>query len=164
MLFRWISALLLSLAIVAGATDASAQAVGAHAPRASDVMRTIERSASRVQHLLGETRASGDAERASCVDRRLSQITATLRLALERTHRAHRHDQRGDQAQAERERALITRLESHVRSLERDARACIDPELEVGPDRTRVTVIIDPSVPTDAIVDPFEPRSALAGR
>lgn len=160
------AAVALSIAVdVAGAQVAAAQDAGPSRARASDVLVTIERSASRIQHLLGETRASGDATRAGCVDLRLSQITATLRLALERSHRAMRYEERGDRTMAARERALIARLAGHVRTLEHDARRCVDPEGEIAPNRTRVTVVIDPSVPRDALVDPVaDRRSPFFGR
>lgn len=122
-------------------------------PRPADVVRTIERTASRIQHMLGELRRAGDARQARCVDATLSQITATLRLALDRITRATRFDERGDAPMAERERALIVRLQLRARELEREARRCVDPE-DVGPNRTRVTTIIEPSVPTDAIEEP----------
>ncbi|UJR86110.1 hypothetical protein [Sandaracinus amylolyticus] len=129
--------------------------------RPSEVVRTLERSATRIQHLLGETRRVGDVRRASCVDQQLSQLTATLRLALERQQRANRYEDRGDRGMAERERALITRLAARGHELEREAQLCVDPDaLEAN--RTRVTVLIDPDVPTDAIAEVTDRRAVFA--
>lgn len=161
----WLAlALAPAVASAQGAGSAARGAALGSAQRASDVVRAIERHTSRVQHLLGEQRAAGDATRAACVDARLSEISATLRLAIERANRATRYQERGDGAMAERERALIARLASRARELERDARGCVDPEGEIAPGRTRVTVIIDPSVPRDAIEDPADRRGTLAFR
>ncbi|AKF10484.1 hypothetical protein [Sandaracinus amylolyticus] len=129
--------------------------------RSSEVVRTLERSATRIQHLLGETRRAGDVRRASCVDEQLSQLTATLRLALERQHRANRHEDRGDRVMAERERALITRLSARGQELEREAQLCVDPDALEG-NRTRVTVLIDPDVPDDALEEITDRRAVFA--
>ena len=132
----------------------------------ADVVREIARTASRVQHVLGDLRRDGSARPARCVDATLSQITATLRLALERTTRAARYERTGQPELAPRERALIVRLRVRTRELEREARHCVEPRAEVGPDRTVVTTIIEPWVPTDAIQDPRTPGrlEAIHGR
>lgn len=158
---------LLVVGIALGAWAAAPGALGAQdAPRGrvastaaavatppADVIREIERSASRVQRLLGDARRAGTAQQTRCLDATLSQITATLRLGLERTARARRYSDRGDAELATRERALIARLLVRTRELEAEARVCVDPEADLAPNRTRVTTIIDPSVPTDAIRD-----------
>ncbi|MDQ3033892.1 MAG: hypothetical protein M3Y87_15860, partial [Myxococcota bacterium] len=85
---------------------------------------------------------------------------------LERTARAARYERTGDAEMARRERALIMRLRVRTRELEREARHCVDPEAEAGPDRTVVTTIIEPWVPTDAIQEPRTPGrlEAIHGR
>lgn len=149
-------------AVLLSAAPAFAQETP-NAARASDVVRAIELGTSRVQHLLGETRQAGDSRRARCVDERLSELGATLRLALERHARASRYADRGDDQMAARERALLVRLAGRARELEQGARLCVDPDA-LEPNRTRVTVIIDPDVPTDAIVEPIADRRTVFTR
>lgn len=128
------------------------------------MIREIERSVSRVLHTLGALRRAGSAHQARCVDATVSQITATLRLANERHARATRYEQRGDRDMAARERALIVRLRVRTRELEREARRCVEPDVDLGPNRTRVTTTIEPWVPTDAIQDPRTPGQLEAVR
>ena len=130
------------------------------AARASEIVRDLERSTARVQRLLADTRRRGDEPRARCVDDQLSQLNATRRLALERHQRASRLERQADREMAARERALLARLSTRARELERAARRCVDPAA-LEPDRTRVTVLIDPDVPTDAIIEPPAERRAV---
>jgi hypothetical protein len=107
----------------------------------------MERTAARVQRLLGNVRASGDRVRSVCVDGRLTEIHALLRLALERRQRLHRAVEAGDRIAVEREQALVGKLANDVRRLERQAFACVDPEPSVAAERTRVIATIEPWVP-----------------
>lgn len=133
------------------------------AARASEIVHAIERGTGQVQRLLADVRRRGDERRARCVDDQLSQLNATRRLALERHQRASRLERQGDRDMAARERALLARLATRARELEREARLCVDPDA-LEPDGTRVTVIIDPDVPTDAIVEPLADRRASLTR
>lgn len=151
----WLSAVLAGLLLALAPSSAWAQRAESASGAASSVVRNAELSAQRVARLLDEARASREPERVMCVDARLSQIHSLLRQALERAHRVRV----ADAAHAERERALIGRLADQIRALERDARACVDPEA-AGAERTRVVTTIEPWVPDDA-VRPTETRSAF---
>jgi len=116
------------------------------AATASTVLRSLEQSSRRVQHLLADVRASGDVARATCVDGTLSEIHARLRLALERASRR-------SSGSASTDAARLAVLTAEVRRLEERARRCVDPDLEVPSGRTRVVTTIEPWVPD---VDPAE--------
>ncbi|UJR86111.1 hypothetical protein [Sandaracinus amylolyticus] len=133
----------------------------AEQPRPSEVVREIELTATRVQRTLDETRRAGRTQHASCVDEQLSQITATLRLALERTQRSQRYERERNVEMAERERALVARLLPRARELEREARRCVDPDADLESGRTRVTTIIDANVPRDAVREPRRREGAV---
>ena len=59
--------------------------------------------------------------------------------------------------------SIVPSTASRARELEQGARLCVDPDA-LEPNRTRVTVIIDPDVPTDAIVEPIADRRAVFTR
>lgn len=128
-------------------------------PRAASVVAEIERMYLGVLRSLDESRRAGRAEHARCIDRTLSRLSGTLRLARERLERVGRHERRGDTTMVERERSLVTRLLPRARELVHEAHRCAEPDLP--PNRTRVTVIIDPNVPEDAVVEPR--RTDLGG-
>lgn len=157
-------ALFIALAgLVLAPRNAAAQDVSRAELAPSEVVRSVELAASRVQRLLGSARGGGVPTRVMCVDGRLSELHSLLRLALQRSERMHQATRRGERALAERESALVGRLAARARMLERDARACIDPELGTGADRTRVTVTIEPWVPGDEVIElpPADRRSAF---
>lgn len=148
---RTAAALVLAVAFSTLALPARAQE--ARGATSSEVLRSMQIASVRVQHMLDSVRRTGDAERTSCVDARLSELHGTLRLALERSRAMQLASERGERERAERERALVGRLHDHARLIEREARACVDPEPEMASGRTRVVVTIEPNVPTDAVQD-----------
>lgn len=163
--------LIVTLALVVSATSIAAAQGPEHAagsasgpaaePTPSQVVHEIERTVVRVQRSLDATRRAGRDQHARCVDATLSQITALLRLANERHQRMARYQRIRDAESADRERALIVRLLPRARELERDARRCVDPDVDLESGRTRVVTIVDPDVPTDAIREPRRRAGAV---
>lgn len=150
-----------SLAAAQGPERSAGTASAAAEPTPGAVVREIERAVVRTQRTLDQTRRAGLDQRARCVDATLSQITALLRLALERNQRMARYERTRDAEMAARERALIVRLLPRARELEQEARRCADPDFGTAPGRTRVTTIIEPDVPTDAIQEPRRRAGAV---
>jgi hypothetical protein len=144
-----------SLVALSSRSRASAQErAGVGAARVSQLVRSVETAGERVQRLLASARGGGDPTRVMCVDARLSEIHSVMRLVLERSERLNEAARRGDRLHADRETSVVARLADRVREIERAAHACVDPEHAVGDRRTRVTVVIEPGVPTDAVDEP----------
>jgi hypothetical protein len=146
---RLAHALIAALALAfAGRSLAAAQATRSMSPhRASELVRSIELVAFRVQRLLGALRGTVPPSRVRCVDARLSEINSMLRQAIERRERAGHALVVGDRSALAREHAIIARLADEVRQLERKAFQCGEPDASSESGRTRVLVTVDAWAP-----------------
>ena len=144
----------LTLATFALLPVAGAQtSVRAEAPRPTSILRTMEISSVRIQHILDEVRRSRDQVRISCVDARLSELHGAMRLATERVALLQRATAAGDQTRADHARAVLTRLAERAQMVEREARACVEPDQSGQSGHSRLVVTIEANVPRDALVD-----------
>ncbi len=137
---------------VLGPALGTAQDLRPRAAVSAEMVSEIERMYMRVLRSLDETRRAGRAEHARCMDTKLSHLSATLRLARERLQRLTRYERVGDSTMIEREHALVARLLPRAREIEHEAQRCAEPD--APPNRTRVTVTVDPNVPEDAVEEP----------
>lgn len=121
----------------------------------------IERTATRVLRLHSDALRADDRERGRCIDAVLSQIDASMRLVLERLEHRRAALARGDTDEARRQERLIRRVRDHARELSTRATQCVEPWFgrEHERERTVVTTIIDPDVPSDAVRTREPPRT-----
>lgn len=122
-------------------------------PTPTTVLRAMEISSVRIQQILDEVRRAQDQARVSCVDARLSELHGAMRLATERALLLQRATAAGDRTRADHARSVLTRLAERAQIVEREARACVEPEQSGQSGHSRLVVTVEANVPRDALVD-----------
>lgn len=156
-----IALVLVALAALA-AEPAAAQSAAAPDPSEAD-LREIERAASQVLRMHGELVRHGDG-RVSCMNDVLTQINASMRMAVERLDRGRRSRLSGDVVEARRSEALVRSARDTVRALRTRATYCMEPWRAEAAEREGTIVIttIAPDVPGDEAVEERPPPRSHA--
>lgn len=124
---------------------------------ANEIVTRGETVGARVQRQLEESRRSGDIIRVTCLNDKVTQLTAHRSTARTRYRRLADADRAGDRDRAQHEYTVLVVLGGHFRNLEGEAAACVGEDIyETG--ATQVSTEIDPNTPDESLLmqDPPE--------
>jgi hypothetical protein len=112
----------------AASTSDATSAADAALRAADDASRTLF-------SMLDEARRGHEPARARCLDEHLSQVHAFARMIGDRRARLREALERGDATQVEVQARVLRTLESQLRDIDREGRACgADPEAGASDD------------------------------
>lgn len=144
-----------------GAADAQTSAVqGSNVPaqrqlspqeqlaQADAIVTRMNASGANVRRMLEQARAQRDVVKTLCLNDKLNQIDVAGRSGQDRKNALEQALTRKDADLANHELTILTVLKQRVEQLVAEANQCIGEEAGFFPE-TKVTMTVDPSVPTE---------------